>query len=1150
MLRYLEIIDGSLSFDGKWLSKPSEFSFPETAPFFPLEEVFIKSFEISAMRDDKNGFTASNVDIVGNGRYKVEMPDNKYFHSKLKEPLNMELFATLEAKDFYYAISEIQASAKGAKLSGVKKDFSESLFGELEIDLGEVADVFSKKAKGKVFIDYTLDVAGKTSAMEAVATTVGIEYEGFKPWDTHAFLKITPTQMFIDRFNMFHNDKVFLSLDGVFPYDTKKIKGVVRLYRFDLDDCLRRMTVSGIVNLIVSGQADYVFSTETLSADMKPSFVVNEFDVKKKEILSLPREVLVTGNVTVGANGVKLHDAIVKTKDETSRLIIKNSWYGFADNMKFHIPIVTGSWINLEDINHISGFNVKGAGSIEALITSFYENPDIAGSFSGGGCFFHKFSAQSCRIDTTLEDFLLTIGIADIKQNTISSKGSHVAINFNDDAFPVSFLINDAKGSIKDAAAVFDIKTDAFSGNVALTADGVYKNGVSKLSASLKADNLKIKGKKVADTLTFKITDKDPEFITGAGSLNYGKSAIKIDGTMSKKSLDTDIAASFSSFFKEDFPFFEDWLYEEPALNIKMTGALNRPEVSGSFEVKNVYYTDVRFGNLLVSASVTGDDLDFSLDGKLGNRVAFKASMEEFKPENLKASLKVDEFIHKVSDFFVKLSLNAELEQSYLDAKVNTLMAEHSGFFIRNNAPFKIKGNIDNLELEKAYFDGETANFCVEGNIVDYSPNIAVQGILFPRMVEILYPGKVTGVDGKFYFNVTLNGEDLSGEVSVVEGFYKLKNPQIVFSNFNGLLKFSDNKWKIEHLNGFAGGGKVVVEGGGGMFPFDNASLNLKLVNLTGKYALVGDFGLSANLDMIMFNPDQMSLSGDIDFKNIVYNQPLSLDSDFIKMVSKLGKGKAGAEIEKEIPVDLNLKITGKNNLRIKTNLVESDLFIDATVTGTPQKPDIAGTILLKNGKLEYKQNDFTIQRGIISFEEGRGVSPFIDLESVRNVTTRVGEDTREFKVIMTAQGYPFDEDLEVNFDSIPQLDQQQLISLLLWGSIGDSFSGDIAIAAVTDMMGITSQVRKNFHLSRFELIPKYSEIDDKTVLKLVAEKEIFRNLFLSLESNPSDNTDQIIEIKYKTKSLETIFGWKNRGQLENNFGALGFDFKLEYYFE
>ena len=150
----------------------------------------------------------------------------------------------------------------------------------------------------------------------------------------------------------------------------------------------------------------------------------------------------------------------------------------------------------------------------------------------------------------------------------------------------------------------------------------------------------------------------------------------------------------------------------------------------------------------------------------------------------------------------------------------------------------------------------------------------------------------------------------------------------------------------------------------------------------------------------------------------------------------------------------------------------------------------------------------------------------------------------------MSATGHPFDGELDITFDSTPQLDQDQLRSLLLWGNVGDSFSGDLAIAAVTDIMGITSEVRKNFRLSKFELVPKYSELDEKTVLKLIAEKEIYRNLFLMLESNPSDTTDLIVELKYRSKLFETVFGWKNKDMLERSFGGIGFDFKLEYIFE
>jgi hypothetical protein len=68
--------------------------------------------------------------------------------------------------------------------------------------------------------------------------------------------------------------------------------------------------------------------------------------------------------------------------------------------------------------------------------------------------------------------------------------------------------------------------------------------------------------------------------------------------------------------------------------------------------------------------------------------------------------------------------------------------------------------------------------------------------------------------------------------------------------------------------------------------------------------------------------------------------------------------------------------------------------------------------------------------------------------------------------------------------------------------------------------------------------------------LKLVAEKEIYDNLFLLFESNPADTTDQIIQLKYKNKKLEAILEWRNKDSLENSFGGIGFDLKLEYVFE
>ena len=1142
--------DSVLTFDSEWLTETTDITLPDELPFFPLEKIDIENLKVVAVIDQKNGIIADNISLRGNRNYTLTAKNNELFAENMAEKLNIKLETSIEAHEFVYILSSLNFETKGVKISGKKSDSMGNFEGRLSISLEEVASIFNEKAKGQLESDFFLNVSEKTPHVDVILSTLGIEYEGFQPWDIHAFINITPTIMHIDRLNLFHNKKIFLSLDGDFPYSEKKITGVTRLYGFDLDNCLDRMTTSGIVNLIVSGKADYVFSTETLSADMKAKLTVDEFDVDNREIMKLPRKVYVDGNVTIGADGVKLHDAVVKTKDETSRLIIKNSFYGFADSMKFHIPIVSGSWINLEDVGMITGFPLKGHGAIETLVTSYYENPLITGKFSGSDCYFDGFSAQECSINTSLKNFLLRIGIDEIKQRTLRSKGSWVSLDFNKNELPVAFKISNVSGDIKDGADVFDVNAEDVSGKFTLDAKGVYTEGIAKLDAKLKTGKISYSGTPVADSINISLVDNKGKVDLKDTVINKGDSSIVLNGSINKKDLMTDINARFRNLTPEDLTGSKDMTFSDPQLNVQIRGALNQPEIDTELSLKNIVFSDIKMGDFNLSSKYSGLSMDLSLDGALGNNIKFRAGIPAMNFDELKGLINVDSFVYKVGDVFVKTSAKARIEGEEISALFTTLMFEKAGFFLRNIKPFSIEGTYDNLVIDKTYFDGETANFAIEGKLKKLVPFIKLKGTAFPRMIDMIYPGLIEGVDGKFYVDLSIANQDIEGEIRLANGSYKLTNPQILFNDVNATVNFSNRKWKIDNFRGFAGGGKAVLQGEGTMFPFDSASLKLKLVNLTGKHSMIGDFSLSSNLDLIMFDTEQISVSGDLELKNIVYNRPLSLDSEFIKLISDLGKTDADSEIKESTPVDLDIKISGKNNIRIKTNLIESDIFIDTILSGTTEDPQMSGTVSLKNARIEYKQNDFTVQRGILTFEENRGISPFLDIESFRNITTKVQEDEKDYKIIMYATGYVLEDDLKLTFDSVPQLDQQQLMSLLLWGNTGDNITGDLAIAAVTDIMGITTAVRKNFRLSRFELIPKYSELDDKTVLKLVAEKEVYDNLFILFESNPADTTDQIIQMKYKNKKLEAILEWRNKDRLENSFGGIGFDLKLEYVFE
>ena len=1195
-VRSFEMIDTKISIDTKLFAQDPEntedFELPDKIPFFPLEEINIKNLDFTVQEGDKTVFSTKKVSLAGNELYRLDMPDIFIAsNSVMKKDLSLGMTFDFTAEDKNYALNSLEVNSELFSISAEQPQENQELFGgTLAVKLSELGEMFDINLSGEFFLDFTmenlasyiprlmksktykglppepqnagklnLDILNALPETDLLISISNLDVEGFKPWDIHGKIKMTPTKTFIERLNFFHKNKVNISLDGEFPYVARNIKGVVRLYDFDFDNCLRRMTQTGLVNMIASGTVSYRFDIDKLRAeDMEANLVVTEFDVMNKELLDLPRDVYVTGHLAIGADGVDLKDAVARTIDESSHVILKGSYYGFADTMKFHIPIVKGSYIDLgRDIKKIAGFNVRGKGPIEVLVTSFYTNPLITSNFKGKACHMAGFNSEMCDIDINLKDFVFDIVINEIRQKTISSKDSIVTIDFNDDDFPVYFKINKAEGKLSDASALFGVDTDDFSGTAFLQAEGLFKNGLSKLSAQAKIKDFRKKGEnggiKIADSVEVDLFEKDAENLGGKGEIVYGRNSIKVDAELAKADLNSKITAYFDTFYPEDFDFHEDVTFDKPTLDVRLNGILSSPDASGRLDIPKLEVYGVKTGDFFVEAKYTAEDRMFAVNGGFGKNVEFNVEIPDFDKEKLKADASINNFVYKNDDLFVKLSLLAEVRGDKVSIDFKNLKAKKGEIFSQNVKPFEIAGDFTRLSFtDKAYFEGETNNFYLEGGIdlEKFDPYIHANGIFFMRNLGITETYRANNLDGKLYFDVSYKDSIFNGKLNVVDFSYILPDPRIVLKNFSGTLFVENNKWTLENLSGSAGDGKLTLKGQGkGINPIENASLNVSAVNLTGKYAAVGDFAVSADIDLIAFSEDQFSISGDVELKNIIYNQPLSLDSDFIKMISKLGKKKASSQLDKSNPIDLSLKITGKNNIRIRTNLIQSDIFLDLVLSGTSQKPDIDGTIVLKNGKLEYKQNDFSVTRGNIVFD-GSGINPYLDLESTRNVTTKIQDTNKDFRITMTATGYPIDGELDITFDSTPQLDQEQLRSLLLWGNIGDEFSGDLAIAAATDIMGITTEVRKNFKLSKFELVPKYSELDEKTVLKLIAEKEIYRNLFLMLESNPADTTDQIIELKYRTKLLEGILGWKNKDMLESNYGGIGFDLKLEYIFE
>ena len=488
------------------------------------------------------------------------------------------------------------------------------------------------------------------------------------------------------------------------------------------------MVTSGIVNLTVSGKLYYVFSTETLSADSKVSFTVDKLEVDNGKIIKLPHKVLVNADLTIDADRVKLHDATIKTKDETSRLIIKNSWYSFADTMQFHIPILPESWINLEDVGTIAGFRVKGLGSTEVLISGKYENPVITGKFSGTNCLFNYFSVEECSISTSLKDRALKIELDEIKKKSLKSKGSWVSVDFNKINSPVEFKIAGTSGDIRDGVAALGVDIQDVSGKFQMNAKGLYSNGIYNLNGKLNTEKVNYKGVTVADSVVINIVDAKKDLKLKDTVIRKGESSIVLKGKVDKKTLKADISANFGKMMPMDLIRSQKFNFKHPQLDLSVTGLLNEPDIKAELSFKDIVFSDIKAGDFTLSANYNGKNMDLSINGNLGDNIKLKADTPGMNFNKFKADINVDNLAHRVGDTFFKFSAKANMKGKNINTVISKAMLEKSDLLIKNIKPITIEGPYDNITINKAYFGGKTVNFTLQGEIEKLTPDIRLKG--------------------------------------------------------------------------------------------------------------------------------------------------------------------------------------------------------------------------------------------------------------------------------------------------------------------------------------------------------------------------------------------------------------------------------------
>lgn len=1116
-------------------------------PYFPIGQIAVEDLSTTVALPGGT-LTLTGISLKGDGRYTLDIPIATYAADGLRTPIVARAAAEFGACGHDYSVVSVEASGAGVELSlaAAPGGFT----GRASLMLDQFVSRFDDRpATGAIVADLTGTLTGDTPRIEADVRATGLGWNGeFRLWDLAARLIADPRGLTVDQLALFNRDEPFLSLGGRMEWRDAVMRGKVTLWDLDFMNTLKRFQAPCWVNMWISGTIDYDLSFKTLTAQYRPRLTVRGFNLHDDgtlTILNLKDIYQVIGRGEIRAERITLDEAEVTLRDDTTHIFLHDTWFDLDGDGKIHIMIRPRSWIDLSRVGTIAELPVEGRGNIDMALTSFYESPRIVGHFKGSNCAVQGFEAGDCDLTVELKDFVLSFLGNSIAYRSVRTEGSRVAIDFNKTPTDVSFLFNNMTGMLGDIGPTLRRKLPPLGGRFLFHVEGRYAGHLAALAGHARADKVRWGETALIDQVAIAFVNDGDDLRLTKGAVKRGDSALSLSGTMNRRTWALDARATLDAFFAKDLDILKDVSFAAPRLTVTAGGTLFAPSFAADLFLGQTAYQQVAMGNFSATVAYDLESGGLTASGNLGDAISFRGALRDLDMDTLTATAKVKDFIHKRGDLFFKTSLDASWDNGELEARVQKIMVEKGKIFARNTRPFTLRGRWANLAIDPFVLDGETLSGTVRGEIRGGVPYLDMTGTLFPAALAAFTDSSgLRDITGNASFRLSVRDRAVSGELSLQRLGFTLMPYDAPVAELEGTILFEDDRWRTERLRGLFGNGKMELRGSGPLFPSFGGQATLSVTNASLRHRLIGPFSFSTYLDIAMPEGDETpTVNGDVEIKNILYRDDLSFDNELVKFLSRPSEKSDGEEAR------LNLRLFGRNNLRVQNNLIKSDIAFDTRLGGTLARPTLNGVMQFGNGEIIFKQNRFPLDRGLITFEPGDRISPFLDIQGTTRIYARSKET--EYKAVLTITGPP--DNLAIRLSTVPQLEETQAYSLLLWGDFFDPTQPGIenlALVAVTDIMGISEEVKKNFRLSRFELLPRYSEIDYQTVLKIVAVKEIYPFLVMTIESNPADPADQMIGLSYRGSNFDLSLDWKYKNKLETNYGGLGLNLALRYLFE
>ncbi len=397
----------------------------------------------------------------------------------------------------------------------------------------------------------------------------------------------------------------------------------------------------------------------------------------------------------------------------------------------------------------------------------------------------------------------------------------------------------------------------------------------------------------------------------------------------------------------------------------------------------------------------------------------------------------------------------------------------------------------------------------------DWLP-LEIPGLALAGTVSAL--GTVTG---------TLGEPAVSGQADLAGGELKLAEFPHSITEARAVVLIYPNQAVLDWLEGRFAGGRVqgygTVELPSIAYRFQ-ASLEDVHVLYPEGWVIDGDAELS-----LTPTPEGRIVRGNVRLERALYVQDVRLGlTDLLGDFLRRRRLSVGLPDPALATTQLNVVVSGPGALVIRNNLAELVADADLAVRGSLARPILVGQVQARpGGTLVYNETTYRVDRGLLTFASLDQLDPVIDLVATAEV--------RSYEIRLTLSGTL--ERLTTSFSSNPPLPNLDVLALLTSGGRVDEIvpggtssqptSGEERYAerllGQAAQTALTTRVKSLFGFDKLRIDPTFSSSGSLSAARVIAGKQINRDLFVTYQYDASTNRESLVEVEWRVAKDLTV---------------------------